>query len=186
MRIKNTESRYGFVSVLLHWTIGLAVIGMFAMGVWMVDLNYYSPWYHKAPALHKSIGVVLFIALLLRLVWRRLNPQVQPLASHSAWEQKGAKLGHWLMYALMFALLISGYLISTADGVGVLVFGLIELPASVYGLPNQADIAGEVHKYLGWVLMGVVAIHALAAIKHHFIDGDATLVRMFGKGTRKR
>lgn len=186
MRMKNTASRYGLVSVLLHWLIGFAVIGMFAMGVWMVDLSYYSPWYHKAPALHKSIGTVLFVALVMRFLWRQLNPEVKPVASHSAWEKQGAKLGHLLMYVLMFTLLVSGYLISTADGVGVPVFGLFELPATLHGLTNQADIAGVVHKYLGWVLMGVVAIHALAAVKHHLIDGDATLVRMFGKGTRKR
>ena len=60
-------------------------------------------------------------------------------------------------------------------------FGLFSVPASIQGLPNQEDIAGEIHEILAWTLMGLVALHALAALKHHFIDRDATLLRMLGR-----
>ena len=75
----------------------------------------------------------------------------------------------------------AGYLISTADGVGIPVFGLFEIPALVSGLPDQADVAGVVHLYLAWVLVVFAGLHGLAALKHHFIDRDATLVRMLGR-----
>lgn len=185
MRLKNSSSTYGLISIGLHWLIAVAVIGMFALGYWMVDLGYYDSWYHKAPALHKSIGLVLFLVLLFRIVWRFSNPPVQPVASHSPWVRTGAKLGHLLMYVFLFTIVFSGYLISTADGVGIPVFGLFEVPASIQGLPEQADVAGFIHKYVAWGLMFTVFIHAVAALKHHWLDRDETLVRMFGKGSRK-
>ena len=85
---------------------------------------------------------------------------------------------HRLMYALMYLLLLSGYLISTADGRGINVFGLFTGPASISGLQNQADIAGELHQWLAYVLIGLISLHALAALKHHFVDRDQTLKRM--------
>lgn len=185
MRLKNSLHAYGFVSVSLHWLVAVVVLGMFAMGVWMVDLGYYDTWYHKAPALHKSIGALLFAVLVFSLVWRFTTVQPQPLLSHTAWERFGAKAGHGIIYFMLLGLIASGYLISTADGVGIPVFGLFEIPATIYDLPEQADIAGFVHKYLAWGLMFVVFIHAVAAFKHHWFDRDATLVRMLGKPSRK-
>ncbi|MCO4322570.1 cytochrome b [Aliidiomarina quisquiliarum] len=185
MRIKNSPSAYGLVSIILHWLIAIVVLGMFALGYWMVDLGYYNPWYHKAPALHKSIGVVLFALLAFRVIWRFTNQPVQPVASHSPWVRTGAKIAHLLMYVMLFTIVFSGYLISTADGAGVLVFGLFEVPATLQGLPDQADLAGFIHKYVAWALMVTVFIHAVAALKHHWFEGDETLVRMFGKRARK-
>ncbi len=185
MRIKNSPSAYGLVSIILHWLIAIVVLGMFALGYWMVDLGYYDPWYHKAPALHKSIGVVVFAVLLFRVIWRFTNLPIQPVPSHSRWVRTGAKLGHLLMYIILFTIVFSGYFISTADGAGIPVFGWFEIPASIHGLPDQADLAGFIHKYLAWGLMFVVFIHAIAALKHHWLDRDETLVRMFGKRARK-
>ena len=91
------------------------------------------------------------------------------------------KLGHGLLYLGLFGVMISGYLISTADGRGIGVFGWFEVPALISGLPEQEDVAGLIHKYLAWGLVIFAVIHALAALKHHFIDRDATLVRMFGR-----
>jgi cytochrome b561 len=77
--------------------------------------------------------------------------------------------------------LISGYLISTAEGQPVSVFGWFEIPALLFGLPQQADIAGIVHLWLAWGVVIISALHALAALKHHFMDRDSTLVRMLGR-----
>ncbi len=92
----------------------------------------------------------------------------------------GAAFGHGFLYLGLFAVMIAGYLISTADGVGIPVFGLFEIPAVVSGLPDQADNAGVVHLYLAWVLVVFAGLHGVAALKHHFIDRDATLTRMLG------
>ncbi|WP_017938576.1 cytochrome b [Zestomonas thermotolerans] len=180
MQWHNSPARYGLVSILLHWGVALTVFGLFGLGLWMVGLDYYSSWYRSAPALHKAIGLCLFAAMLLRLVWRFLSPPPPLLDSYGPLTRLGARLGHGLLYLGLFAVIISGYLISTADGRGIEVFGLFEVPALVSGLPNQEDVAGLVHEYLAWGLVSLSVLHALAALKHHFIDRDVTLKRMLG------
>lgn len=181
MQLRNSSSRYGWVSIFMHWGVALAVFGLFALGLWMVGLDYYSTWRKDAPDLHKSIGLTLFAVMLLRVVWRFVSPPPPTLSSYSRLTRLGAKVGHSFLYLSLFAVMIAGYLISTADGAGIAVFGLFEVPALVSGLPDQADVAGVVHLYLAWALVVFAGLHALAALRHHFIDRDATLARMLGR-----
>ena len=176
MRWRNTQDSYGLVSVILHWLIAVAVTGLFVLGLWMVGLGYYHPWYQRAPDIHRSVGVLLFAPMLVHLAWRYWNPRPQTLGSVT--ERKAAAWMHRLMYALMYLLLLSGYLISTADGRGINVFGLFSVPASISGLHNQADTAGEVHEWLAFTLIALVVLHVLAALKHHLVNRDQTLKRM--------
>jgi len=178
--LRNTEDRYGLVAVLLHWVTAVVVVALFILGLWMVDLTYYDPWYRRAPDIHKAIGVLLFLTLLLRLIWRHFSPPPQPEQTLADWERRAATIAHGLLYLLLFSVMVSGYLISTADGRPIDVFGLFQVPASVTGLNNQADIAGDVHFILAVSTISLASIHALAALKHHFIDRDRTLLRMFG------
>jgi cytochrome b561 len=85
------------------------------------------------------------------------------------------------MIGLLVLVTLSGYLISTADGRPLQVFGGLAIPATLSGLEGQADIAGAVHLALASSLIGVASLHALAALKHHFWDRDGTLLRMFGR-----
>ncbi|VVP10570.1 Cytochrome b561 [Pseudomonas fluorescens] len=181
MQLRNSSSRYGWVSIFMHWGVALAVFGLFALGLWMVGLDYYSSWRKDAPDLHKSIGLVLLAVMLLRVLWRFISPPPPALQSYSRMTRIGASFGHGFLYLSLFVVMIAGYLISTADGVGIPVFGLFEVPALVSGLPDQADTAGVIHFYLAWVLVIFSGLHALAALKHHFIDRDATLTRMLGR-----
>ena len=181
MPLKNTAERYGLVAVSLHWLIAATVIGLFALGLWMTDLSYYSPYYHGAPFWHKSIGISLTLALLIRILWRGINRPPPPLPNHARWERIAARTTHLLLYVLLLVILGSGYLISTANGDSVSVFGWFELPAVVSGLPDQADRAGQVHYWVAMSLIGLASVHALAALKHHFIDRDTTLLRMLGR-----
>jgi cytochrome b561 len=173
---RNTSDSYGYVSIVLHWLVAVVVFALFGLGLWMVELTYYDSWYNRAPAIHKSIGILLFGVMLLRLGWRLLNPQPQlygpPL------ERRGARVAHGLMYALLYALMLSGYLISTADGRAIEVFGWFSVPATLSGFENQEDIAGEIHELLAFALIALAILHSAAALKHHFFDRDATLVRM--------
>lgn len=181
MQLRNSPSRYGLVSIVLHWGVAVVVFGLFGLGLWMVGLDYYSSWRHTAPELHKGIGLILLAVMLLRLVWRFVSPAPPAPSTHSALTRFAAKAGHGLLYLGLFAVMIAGYLISTADGVGIPVFGLFEVPALLSNLPDQADVAGEVHFYLAWGLVIFAGLHGLAALKHHFIDRDATLSRMLGR-----
>jgi cytochrome b561 len=181
MQLRNSSSRYGLVSILLHWGVALVVFGLFALGLWMVDLDYYDTWRKAAPDLHKSIGLTLFAVMVVRVVWRFISPPPPALSTQSRLVQWGAKLGHLFLYVGLFALMFAGYLISTADGVGIPVFDLFEVPALISSIPDQADVAGAIHEYLAWALVIFAGLHALAALKHHFIDRDATLTRMLGR-----
>ncbi|MDD1014091.1 cytochrome b [Pseudomonas rubra] len=181
MQLRNSPSRYGFVSIVLHWGVALAVFGLFGLGLWMMGLDYYSLWRKDAPDLHKSIGLVLLGVMLLRVLWRFVSPPPPALDNHGTFTRIASKLGHGVLYLGLFAVMIAGYLISTADGVGIPVFGLFEVPALISSIPDQADIAGEVHFYLAWGLVIFAGLHGLAALKHHFIDRDATLTRMLGR-----
>jgi len=178
---KNNTTRYGLIAVSLHWLVAMTVFGLFALGLWMTGLDYYDSWYKHGPWWHKSIGIVLFLVVLIRLCWRLMSPPPAVLSSHQSWEKKLAHLAHLLMYVLLFAIMISGYLISTADNRAIEVFGWFAVPATITSLPNQEDIAGWVHLVLASVLIGLVVLHAAAALKHHFIDRDRTLMRMFGR-----
>jgi cytochrome b561 len=173
---RNTDHSYGLVSIGLHWLIAATAIGLFALGVWMVELSYYDSWYRRAPHIHKSVGILLFGVMLARLASRRANPRPRPLGSPL--QNRMAAGVHSLLSGLLFALAASGYLISTADGRAIEVFALFSVPATLSGLENQADVAGRVHKLLGFALIGVAALHAGAALKHHFVDRDRTLKRM--------
>lgn len=175
---RNTAERYGLVAKLLHWMVAIVVMGLFAVGVWMVELTYYDPWYKPAPFYHKSIGTLLAFVFLFRFLWRCLNviPKVQ--ASHKLWEQLLSRFTHVALYILIFSIIASGYLISTADGRSIDVLGWFDVPAFRVAVENQEDIAGEFHQWLAYILMGLVLLHVLAAFKHHFIDHDETLRRM--------
>lgn len=180
MPLRNTTQRYGLVSISLHWLMALGVFALLALGLWMTDLTYYSPYYTSAPFWHKSIGLLLAAMLVLRLSWRLINPKPEAIPGQKRWEITLSALVHTLLYLLLGIIVISGYLISTAKGQGINLFGWFEVPALVTGLPQQADRAGAVHYWVAMGVLGLVALHALGAFKHHLLDRDDTLRRMLG------
>lgn len=184
MQWRNSSNQYGLVSVAIHWLVAVAVFALFGLGLWMTGLTYYSEWYRTAPALHKSIGMTVFALMVLRVLWRLFSPTPGPLSAHSSAVRLFSRIGHALLYCGIFAVLASGYLISTAEGRGVSVFGVFEIPALVSGLPDQADIAGAIHLFMAWSLVVVAVLHALAAIKHHLFDRDDTLKRILGRAPK--
>lgn len=178
-----TENSYSAVSKLLHWLMALLIFGLFGVGFWMVDLTYYSAWYKTAPHYHKSVGIVVALLLLVRLavIFKKRKPA--PLASHSKAVQRVSKLTHLMLYLLLFCIVVTGYLISTADSRGIEVFNWFVVPGFGEFFDQQADIAGLLHQWLAYGLIALVVLHALGALKHHFIDKDATLKRMWWSKT---
>ncbi len=182
MRLRNTADAYGWPAIALHWLMAAAIFALFALGLWMRSLGYYHPWYHRAPELHQSVGMTVMALLVMRLVWRTVN--VQPMILGAPWERLGAGIVHRLHYLLMLMLTVSGYLIPTAEGRGFDVFAHLHVPALTTLSPHQADVNGAVHLYAAWAIMILALLHSLAALKHHFIDRDATLLRMLGVPAR--
>lgn len=177
MLIFDTKGGYGIPSRFFHWIMALGVLFLFGLGLWMVDLDYYSPYYTLAPDIHRSIGILLLGLLVVRFGWRLVN--VQPDDDDlSPFERVAARLVHWGFYPLLFALMVSGYLISTADGRPIEVFDWFSVP-SIYESKGLEDIAGEVHEILAYLTIALVTLHAAAALKHHFFDRSRTLVRMW-------
>lgn len=170
--------KYTFISRLFHWSSAAVFIGLFAMGIWMRSLGYYDEWYQPAPELHKEIGVCFFVWMIARVVWRKLQPVPAPLNSHQTWEKTLAHVVHGALYLSIFVIMISGYLIATADNRGIDFFGLVEIPVLLNAFENQEDWAGFIHEYLAYAVMALVVLHAGGAIKHHVIDKDQTLKRM--------
>ena len=172
---------YSRIQRLIHWLMAFAVVSLFALGVWMVDLTYYSEWYQLAPHWHQSIGVMLALVWGIRLVIRFIQGTPPPLAHHRVVEKFFARVVHALMYLFLFILFASGYLISTGDGRGIEVFNWFTIPSLGELFPRQADLAGLVHEYVAYILILLALFHALGALKHHFIDKDETLNRMLGR-----
>ncbi|ASG09357.1 cytochrome b [Vibrio anguillarum] len=169
---------YNLVTRLIHWLSALVIIGMFGAGIWMIELTYYSQWYNTGPHWHKSVGLLLLAVTLFRILWKLVS--VSPAIGGGHYERIAAKAAHGLMYLLLMTLFVSGYLISTEDGRGIDVFNWFTVPSMGLLFEGQADLSGTVHFYAAWTLIILAGVHAVAALKHHFIDKDDTLRKMIG------
>lgn len=175
--LKDSPQGYGVVAIAIHWISALLILFLFGLGVYMVDLTYYDDWYHKGPELHVSLGLVVLLLMLLRIVWRVINPTPVDLPAKPV-QQKAAKLVKLALYIFIFVVIISGYLITTAEGQPASMFNLIKFPVLVELSAANVDLAGELHEYFAWGIIALVVIHALGALMHHFLMRDRTLVRM--------
>lgn len=183
-RLRNSRNEYGWVSIVLHWLVALTVMGLYPLGLYIVSLSYYDPGYRIYPDIHRSVGLLLAAVLVLRLIWKFLNPS-PVLLVHSGLERFAAKAGHLLLYLLLGLVLFSGYMLSTADGRSIQVFNWFSVPA-IPGLASRhEETAGMVHFYAATSLVVLAGLHALAALKHHFIDRNNTLRRMLGVKSEK-
>ncbi|AKO77522.1 cytochrome B561 [Vibrio cholerae] len=177
--MKEAPKNYSLMMRTIHWFTALTVVGMFGSGLWMVDLSYYSEWYKTAPHWHKSIGITLTAITIFRFLLKAFTKQ--PKTEGKKPDVLLAKVAHLSIYLLLSALFVSGYLISTSDGRGIDIFNWFTLPGAGEIFSNQSDIAGRIHLYAAVSLIALSVLHALAAIKHHYIYKDNTLNKMIGK-----
>jgi cytochrome b561 len=175
---------YTRTAIALHWLALLLIVGGFSLGVWMVDLPI-APRTLRVYAYHKWIGVTVFLLAIVRLAWRIGHP-APPSVAMPAWQRRAAAASHVLLYALMLAIPLSGWLYSSATGVQVVYLGLVALPDLV---PKDKALAGALktaHVTLNFTLLALVLVHAGAALKHHFVDRDRVLSRMLPAGLRRK
>jgi cytochrome b561 len=165
---------------VFHWAMALLIIAMLPLGLFMEDF----PTAIKSDAygLHKSIGVVLLILIVFRIL-NRLNHQVksQVPAMDNALSKNDkifAKLGHFVFYILIIIMPLSGYLMSNAAGYPVKLFGIV-MPTLIEKSTELQDLFANTHEYIGYAIMAVLALHILAVIKHKIKDKVNLLQRIW-------
>lgn len=168
---------YTPTAIGLHWLIAFGILGTFAVGFYMYDLPL-SPQKLKIFSWHKWAGVTIFLLVLARIGWRLTHrvpalPEAMP-----AWQKHAAKTSHYLLYLLMVAVPITGWLMSSAKGFQTVYFGVLPIPDLLSKNKELGNLLRIAHEYLNFLMLFIVAGHAAAALKHHLIDQDDVLVRM--------
>ncbi len=162
----------------LHWLIALMIFAVFPLGLYMHDLKL-SPVKLQLYSYHKWAGMTVLLLVIVRLLWRITHrppalslPRLQQIASNAV---------HHLLYVLMFAIPLSGWLMSSAKGFQTVLFGILPLPDLLAKDKVLGHTLENVHQSLNYLLLLLVAVHIAAALKHHFIDRDQVLTRMLPK-----
>ncbi|WP_313212909.1 cytochrome b [Stenotrophomonas acidaminiphila] len=182
MSLKNTPDRWGSVSKSLHWLIALLILALGIVGLLMGELPR-TPKYFWVYTAHKSIGITVLVLVALRLAWRLYAGAPRPVPGTPGWQERVASATHWLLYAMMFAIPLSGWLYDSASGLRPFkLFGLLEMPKLVAPDEGAAQLSHALHEWGFWLLIVVVLAHAGAALYHHIQQRDATLVRMLPQG----
>ena len=182
----DTRESFGWVTQLFHWVTFVLVAGLFAVGWYMVDLPN-EPDKFQIYALHKSIGITVLTLAVLRVGWRGVNPTPPILGQPKRWERVAARVTHGLLYSLLLAVPVSGWVLSSAADFPASWFGIFELPNLVEPSDELRELTTTVHQTLGRILGILLLLHILAALKHHYVNKDATLVRMMpGRGAQPR
>ncbi len=171
------SSHYTATAVALHWVLAVAIIGSFSFGLYMTDLPL-SPQRLKLYNWHKWAGVTILALSALRLLWR-LAHRPPPDVAMPAWQSRAAHAAHFVLYLLFFAVPLSGWAYSSAAGFPIVWFGVLPLPDFVSPDKALAETLKEAHHLLAFALGLLVLLHAAAALKHHFVDRDGLLGRMW-------
>lgn len=170
------DPRYTKVAIWLHWLIALAVITN--IGLAMLTEGLPREMHQAAMAMHKALGLTILALTLLRLLWR-LGHRAPPLpAEMPAWEKWTSRMVHFLFYALLILLPLSGWIWMSAAGRPIDFFGLATAPSLVSPDKALADVMHERHEALGLTMLALVVVHLLAVAKHQFIDRNRQLARM--------
>ncbi len=144
----------------------------------MVDLSYYDRWYNRSLELHKSLRMAALAVAAAKIAWLVYDIKPDYAESIGPWERTAATVVHHLIYLLMLLIPATGYVVSTSAGDGISVFGLFQVPAVSPVREGLRDLAIELHFLLASGIGVLVVVHALAALKHQFIDRDGTLKLM--------
>ena len=195
----NNNTKYTNVAIVLHWLIGIAILFMFVLGWFMTELPKETPkttsfdifnlglitWGVEEEQsqrsfyfnLHKSVGLSLFMLIVLRMYWRFTHRPPAFLNSMKLWEKRLAKATHHSLYLLMFLIPLSGIIMSAGSKYGIKWFGIKVIP----GFDDKAirELFYEFHEIFGLLLLLILILHILGAVKHSIVDKDGTLRRMW-------
>lgn len=182
--MRDTKEKLSSLTMILHWIVAITVIALSVIGIYMSQNKAFELY-----PIHKSIGVLIFSVIVVRVYWRFVNGWLTPVSTYKAIEHNFARTIHWVLIIAIIVMPISGFIMSGAGGYGVSVFGLEIIaaqfdPIAKEAIPHNAVLAefmGKTHEVAGWTMVVAVVLHFLGAMKHHFIDKDSTLRRMIGR-----
>ncbi|MDW5418044.1 MULTISPECIES: cytochrome b [unclassified Iodobacter] len=172
-----SKKQYDGMQVLLHWLSALFICAAFGLA-WTMDDMPLSPLKFKIISWHKWAGITVLGLVAIRLIWLKLKGAPAADPSLPAWQSKLSSGVHHLLYLLMFAMPLSGWLMSSAKGISVAYLGLWQLPNLVEKNESLAGTLKASHELFATALLVFIGLHIAAALKHHFIDRDTILARM--------
>lgn len=177
---KNTAQSFGVVARAFHWSMALVMLGLLALGFWMVWMPV-SPFKFELYGWHKSFGLVILGFGVMRLFWRFMSVHPAALPSHAQWERFLSITIHIVLYISIIGMPLSGWLMSSAGEYPVRFFGMFDMP--VLSGKNEAlyDLMKVVHELFSFALIGAIGLHIAGALKHALLDRDETLRRMGGR-----
>lgn len=173
----NAVLRYSPPAVVLHWLIALLIFAAFPLGVYMHDLPL-SPDKLRLYSYHKWIGITILMLAALRVTWRLTHTPPPLPDSVTGWQRQASHLVHGLLYLLILAIPLSGWLMSSAKGFPVVWFGVLPLPDLVSKDKALGDLLAEVHETLNFSMLALVVLHVAAALKHHVVERQSYMQRM--------
>lgn len=171
--------RYSTPAIVLHWVLAALIVFMAGLGWWMMTIEHepQGPWWF---GIHRSVGLIVFTLVVLRLLWRAFHRPAPLPSDMPAWQVKVSHWTHWLLYLWMLLLPLTGIIGSEYSRAGLAFFG-IPLPAGVTPDRATAHQFFEIHSTLVWLLVILVVLHVLAALKHLVVNRDAVFRRMWPK-----
>ncbi len=171
-----TVQRYGPAMQLLHWVMALLMFAALPLAWAMVEMPRTAAGREWLYTLHKSVGVTVLVLAAVRLVIRTTRPIPPEPSDMPRWMALSGRASHWLLYGILLAMPISGYVLSSGGGQPVPYFGLFDLP----GLPKNlalAETARSIHLTLQWAVYALIALHLLATAYHVAVRRDGLLER---------
>lgn len=177
MKVTNTENHYGAVAILLHWIMAIIIIGLLALGLYMVRLPdnlqklQLFGW-------HKEYGMLVLMLVCFRIGWRFAN--IVPALPNDIpiWQKIAARTVHWAFYIFMFAMPLTGWLITSAANLPVSFFGWFTIPTLISPNSDLQSFFSEIHEWLAYAFIATICLHSGAALQHHFINKDNVLKGM--------
>jgi cytochrome b561 len=181
---RNTIESWGTPARLLHWSIAALVLAQFALG-WTAAKWRLSPLKLELFVWHKSTGLLILGLVVLRIFWRLANPTPEMPADTPIWERHAARISHGLLYLLLIAMPVTGWIVNSAANIPFRIFWLIPLPAIVEPAEGTADVAKLAHLALFVALLAMLVVHIGAALRHHYVKRNDVLARMLPGGRRR-
>lgn len=176
--LRDNYNNLGRISIVNHWLLAALMIGMLVFGLVLEEMPR-GAGKRELMGLHKSIGILILFLGMWRVGWRLVQAFPTPAGDSKNWEKRIAKIVHIVLLAGILLMPLSGYLMSSAGGKDINVFGLFVMP-NITDSKALGDFSHSFHGYFPYFLIALIILHVAAAIKHHFISKDNTLKRMFG------